>query len=276
MLVIRDNSNDVIFGGGVFNYMSFFKKALAKVGIGSVTVDTRLFEDDLNPGELIKGVVHIHGGKVEQEVNELYLKIYTQFLKKDGDNKTYVTYPLVKYRLTESFTVIPNSTNEIPFSVQLPFFTPITVGKIKVWVQTELDISNAIDPNDRDYINVIPSTLCDEVFQSLSDLGFRLREAECITAPSKFPTSSSYVQEFEFIPVRGPFVNKLDELEVVILSVNENEVDILLEIDRKARNFGGFLSEMLELDESHVRLTITKANAHDTKDIIYNLIQKYC
>jgi sporulation-control protein len=256
--------------------MSFFKKALASIGIGSSTVDTRLSEDNLNPGELIKGVVQINGGNVEQEVNELYLKIYTQFLKKDGDNKTYVTYPLVKYRLTESFTIKPNSTREIPFSVQLPFFTPITVGKIKVWVQTELDISNAIDPNDRDYINVIPSPLCDEVFQSLSDLGFRLRDAECITSPRRFSTSSSYVQEFEFIPVRGPFANKLDELEVVILSVNENEVDILLEIDRKARNFGGFLSEMLELDESHVRLCITKDNAQDTKDIIYNLIQKHC
>jgi sporulation-control protein len=256
--------------------MSFFKKALASIGIGSATVDTRLTEDALHPGELIKGVVIISGGNIEQEVEDLYLKINTQFLKKVGDNKTYVTYPLVNYRITKKFTISPNEEKEIPFSVQLPYFTPICVGKVKVWVQTQLDIANAIDPTDRDYINVIPTPLCDEIFQSLSDLGFRLREAECINSPIKYSTKSGYVQEFEFVPVRGPFANRLDELEVVILNSSEHEIDILLEVDRKARNFGGFLSEMLELDESHIRLKISKANIHDVKDTLYTLIEKYC
>ena len=44
--------------------MSRFKKLLAKVGIGAATVDARLFDDVLVPGELLNGEVNIIGGDV--------------------------------------------------------------------------------------------------------------------------------------------------------------------------------------------------------------------
>ena len=39
-----------------------------------------------------------------------------------------------------------NENREIPFSFQLPYETPLTYGKSKVWIKTGMDIKNALDP----------------------------------------------------------------------------------------------------------------------------------
>ena len=57
--------------------MSFFNKMLASVGIGSAKVDTKLEKSSYEAGEQIKGEVEIYGGNVEQQVNAIYLTIYT-------------------------------------------------------------------------------------------------------------------------------------------------------------------------------------------------------
>lgn len=44
----------------------------------------------------------------------------------------------------------------------------------------------------------------------------------------------------------------MDELELIFYP-NEHGVEIILEFDRKTRGFSGFLSDMLDTDESHHR-----------------------
>jgi len=41
--------------------MSFVNKLLASVGIGSATVDTKIFRSELVPGEKVEGIVQIRG-----------------------------------------------------------------------------------------------------------------------------------------------------------------------------------------------------------------------
>ena len=63
--------------------MSFVNKLLASVGIGSATVDTKIFRSELVPGEKVEGIVQIRGGNVEQEIDSIYLSLYTTYeLKK--------------------------------------------------------------------------------------------------------------------------------------------------------------------------------------------------
>ena len=126
--------------------MSFFDKVFASIGIGSASVDTKLEKDMYMPGEIVKGVVEIRGGKVAQQIDDIYLSLNTTYLKESDDKKYNVTATIERFRITSPFTIGKNERKEIPFSFDLPIDTPLSIGKSKIWVTTGLDIKNAVDP----------------------------------------------------------------------------------------------------------------------------------
>lgn len=65
--------------------MSLFKKMLASLGIGSAQVDARLEQDSLVPGEVVRGEVHITGGDVAQEIDEIYMYVITHYEREYQD-----------------------------------------------------------------------------------------------------------------------------------------------------------------------------------------------
>lgn len=234
--------------------MSMFKKLLAKVGIGAATVDTRLYDDALVPGGMLEGEVYMTGGDVSQEIDDIYLYLATQYKREVEDSTVTEECTLVKYRLSERFSLQPKEAKVIPFSVPLPYETPLTVGNQPVYLRTGLDISTAIDPKDTDYIQVHPHPLMQAVLDALENLDFQLYKVDCEYSPH-FGGRYPFVQEFEFRPV-GKYRGHLDELEV-IFSLNSDILDVFLEIDRRARGFGGLLAEAFDIDERYVRFQVT-------------------
>jgi sporulation-control protein len=255
--------------------MSLFNKALASIGIGSAQVDTKLEESTVVSGGEIRGVVHIQGGKTEQKVDVIYLALHTTYVKESNDKKYNVTAMIDQFRLNEPFVIGPGEFKEIPFSFILPVDVPISIGRTKIWVTTSLDIKNAIDPTDKDFLKVEPNTLMDSVLNAVEDLGFRLREADCEQAPYRLRRRLPFVQEFEFVPVLGDFRGKLDELEIVFFPITENEIEIYMQVDRRARGLGGFLAEALEVDETNVRLTVNKDEIPLLKQKLQSTISRY-
>ncbi|WP_147534913.1 sporulation protein [Bacillus marasmi] len=255
--------------------MSLFNKVFASIGIGSATVDTKLERDTLIPGEAVKGIVDVRGGSVEQQIDAIYLSVYTTYLKESDERKYTVNAMIDQVRLNEPFVIKPQETKQIPFSFQLPLDTPITLGRTKIWVATGLDIKNAVDPTDKDFIKVIPNQLTDAVLKAVNDLGFRLREVECEEAPYRIRKRLPFVQEFEFVPITGNYRGKLDELEIVFFPSSSTITDIYMQVDRKARGLGGFLSEALEMDESHVHFTVSSGDLPTLREKINSVIQKF-
>ncbi|PWW30199.1 sporulation-control protein [Cytobacillus oceanisediminis] len=255
--------------------MSFFNKVLASVGIGSAKVDTKLERDTVTPGEALKGVVEITGGNTEQKIDDIYLSLNTTYIKESDDKKYTVSGLIDRFRLAESFTLAANERKEIPFTFNLPSDTPLSFGKTKIWVATGLDIKNAVDPTDQDFIRVVPNPLMDSVLNAVSNMGFRLREAECEQAPNRLRHRLPFIQEFEFVPVSGPFRGRLDELEVVFFPQPSGETEILIQVDRKARGLGGFLAEALEMDETYVRFTVTNGDIPYMQQKLQSMIAKY-
>jgi sporulation-control protein len=255
--------------------MSFFNKVLASVGIGAATVDTKLERDQVVPGEEIKGVVDIRGGNVEQQIDDIYLSVNTQYIKESDDKKYYVTTTIERIRLASALTVDANERREIPFSFQLPLDAPVTLGKTKVWVTTGLDIKNAVDPSDKDFLHVKPNRLLEGVMNSISSLGFRLREVECEQASRRLRGRLPFIQEFEFVPTSGDFRGRLDELELVFVSTSQTSADLHFQIDRKARGLGGFLSEALEMDETNIRVSISTSDLATFPQKLRSLLQQY-
>ncbi|MCA1054522.1 sporulation protein [Rossellomorea aquimaris] len=236
--------------------MSFFNKVFASIGIGAATVDTKLEKSSYVAGETAKGVVEITGGSTSQSIDSIYLTVFTTYIR-ESDDKKYTDYaPIQKIQISDPFTIRENEKKEIPFSLTIPYETPITYGNTRVWVATGLDIKNAVDPKDKDYIDILPNPLINAVLESVQQLGFRIRKVECEEAPRRYRGRYPFIQEFEFVPVGGEFQRSLDEIEFVFFNQSEEQTDVLIEVDRRARGLGGFLAEALEMDESMVRMTI--------------------
>jgi sporulation-control protein len=255
--------------------MSFFDKVFASVGIGAASVDTKLEKDTYMPGETVQGVVEIKGGKIEQQIDEIYLSLNTTYLKESDDRKYNVTATIDRFRLTTPFTIRSNERKEIPFTFQLPYDTPLSIGRSKVWVTTGLDIKGGVDPSDKDYLKVIPNQLMTAVFNAVDNLGFRIREADCEEAPRRLRGRLPFVQEFEFVPTSGLFRGKLDELEVVFLSSGNGTLDLMFQVDRRAKGLSGLFSEAMGMDETNVRLTVSNADIPNLQQKIQSVIQRY-
>jgi sporulation-control protein len=255
--------------------MSFFNKVFASVGIGSAAVDTKLERDTYMPGEAVKGVVEIKGGKVEQQVDEIYLTLNTTYLKESDDKKYTVTAAIERFRLTTPFVIRANEKKDIPFTFQLPFDTPLSIGRSKIWVTTGLDIKGGVDPSDKDYLKVVPNPLMSEVFNAIDNLGFRIREADCEEAPRRLRGRLPFVQEFEFVPTSGLFRGRLDELEVVFFPSGNDSLDIMVQVDRRARGLSGLFSEAIGADETNVRLSVSNADIPNLQQKIQSVIQRY-
>ncbi|MFC4322928.1 sporulation protein [Litchfieldia salsa] len=255
---------------------SFFNKALASIGIGAAKVDTKLFQDKFIPGEMVKGIIEIKGGATEQRIDEIYLTIATTYIKESNDNKVKKQGTIDKVKVVDSFTIGPSELKEFPFSITLPINTPISLGQSKVWIQTGLDIKNAIDPSDKDFIHVSPTPIVSAIINEAYDLGFSLRKVECEEAPYRFRTQFPFIQEFELIPTTGPFRGKLDEIEFIFLTQTEDQVDVHMQIDRRARGLGSLFAEALDMDESFVNFTVTKNDIPQLKKKLGDIISRYC
>lgn len=236
--------------------MSFFNKLLASVGIGAATVDTKLHKATYTVGETISGVVEVMGGNTEQHIDAIYLSLHTNYVREIDDKKINDTATLTRVQLNEPFTIQANEKRELPFSFQLPAILPMTIGSTRVWVQTGLDIKNAVDPQDQDFIDIVPTQLATNILSAVTSLGFRRRKVDCEQAPHYLRQQTPVVQEFEFTPTNQTYRRYLDELELIFLNQSEMSVEVLLQVDRRARGLGGFLSEAFDMDESFVRVTI--------------------
>ncbi len=255
--------------------MSMFNKVFASIGIGAASVDTKLEKSNFQAGETVNGIVEVTGGNVGQKIDSIYLTLFTTYIR-ESDDKKYTDYaPIQKVRISEPFSIKEKEVKQLPFSFQIPLETPVTYGNTRVWIATGLDIKNAMDPKDKDYIEIAPAELPDKVLKTIQDLGFRIRKVDCEQAPRRYRGKYPFVQEFEFVPTNSTYKRNLDELEVVFFNQSETSVDLLIEVDRRARGLGGFLAEALEMDESMVRVTLTKSDIPSLSQKLQEVISHF-
>ncbi|NLS38869.1 sporulation protein [Bacillus subtilis] len=256
--------------------MSFFKKLAASAGIGAAKVDTILEKDAYFPGEEVRGTVHVKGGKIAQDIRYIDLQLNTRYVivKDDEEHRKYAT--IHSFRVTGSFAIQPGEEHQFPFAFTLPLDTPITVGKVEVAVVTDLDIQGGIDKSDHDRIFVEAHPWIENVLGAIENLGFRLNEADCEQAPY-FQRRLPFVQEFEFVPTSGYYRQMLDELELIFL-LDEDGLEIIFEVDRRARGLRGWLEEMYNDGEQLVRVRFNQSeleDAEELEEVLEEIIDQY-
>lgn len=244
------------------------KKWLASVGIGSAKVDTQLEKDNVTVGEQLTGKVVVEGGKTEQQVDQINLFLMTEAAREVDDSTVYEKVKLDSFTVGDSFTIGEGETKELDFSFALPVNTPPTLGRTKVWVQTGMDVPDAIDPKDRDFIEVEPHRNMSTILEALTNvMGFQLRKVEM-----EYSRRYSYVQEYELLP-SGDFRGDLDELEAMFF-MKEDQVEMVLQIDRRAKGLGGLFAEALETDESFVKIDFTNAEIDKGSNAIADKLKR--
>ncbi|WP_409341917.1 sporulation protein [Paenibacillus sp. MBLB4367] len=247
--------------------MSFFKKMMASVGIGAAKVDTVIENaSGVRVGDELYGRVSIRAGNVAQEVNHIDLCLYANYFRERDGHVVEERDQIYRYRLNERFSLQPGDEREFSFSFPLPNSTPITLGKTKVWVDTQLDIEMAMDKTDRDYVQVMAHPIVGAFFDVMERYGLRMYEVSLLHVPHlrlDFP----FLQEFELKPQRR---SRLEELEVFYVCHGDH-VEFYLEIDRRAKGFGGLLEEAFDMNERHIKVTVTKDDIADS-DALYRWI----
>ncbi|MGL4821287.1 MAG: sporulation protein [Bacilli bacterium] len=248
--------------------MGLFNKFLAKIGVGAATVDARLERDTYELGDTVRGIVVVSGGNVPQDIHFINLSVTTFCIEERDDKKVEVPYRLNAVALTDRFTIQPGEHREFPFEFTLPYATPVSLQRKSVWIDTDLGIENAVDSSDIDFITVRGSRFTSGVLAEIERLGFTLRKVENVRAPHSLRDLTPVVQEYEFKPVTGPYLSKLDELELSMVCLDTDRMVLFLEIDRRASSLSGLFAELLEVDETHVQIELTESDIPRLREII--------
>lgn len=243
------------------------KKILASVGIGAATVDTVLPSTTVTPGETVEAEININGGTTEQEINAIDLELRTRYQTDEG----YTEGMVDRLRLSDGLTIEPGQDERRTTPIEIPYHTPVTMGRVDVWIETELEIDLAVDPEDTDHLTVQPTPRMEALFDAAEAMGFILRSSECHADPfGRYTSTRSFVQEFEFRPQSGPFVGAVDEIELICQPAPD-VLTVFVEVDRR----GGIFSELTDTDERHAQFTVRDANPERIADQLTELIEQY-
>lgn len=229
------------------------KSFLRVLGVGGAEIDAVLDHDQVQPGGVITGTLHIRGGDADKTANHAVVEISARITRKMGDNEVQADEAINGVKLPGPIRL--GQTHALPFRVEVPPHTPITVygGRNFVWLRSGLDVPWAVDPSDTDQLSIAPTQAQANVIAAMESLGFRLYKVD-IEARSSWQ-GRRWAQEFEFRPVsRGNY--RFDEIEIVFEGQQGHQVEVLMQIDRAARGLGGILMEMTGTDESWRRAMI--------------------
>lgn len=221
-----------------------FEKVLASFGVGAAKVDTRLESSRITPGDILRGEVYVRGGRVEQQIDDIYLYLVVHYLK----NERVVPYILKRYQLSESFMVGPEAHNIIPFEIRIPPETPMSTGRFPAYIKTGLDIKTAFNPTDTDRVQVLPSPSVGRMMEEFEKADFVLYGVDSIYHKEAEP--HPFAQLFTFRP-SGRYHGFLDEL-FVTFHVSDREVQMNIEIVRGERSLTSYYRWSLADPESPV------------------------
>ncbi|WP_269078744.1 sporulation protein [Endozoicomonas numazuensis] len=190
----------------------------------------------LKQGDELTGTIYIKGGDVEQTITAISLTFNTEVKEESDSGVSYQTFPLDEMAMTSSFVIHPGEEKSIPFTWPLHEETPITglnarSNQCRFWVETQLDIEFAIDPSDRDYIEVQPLPVIASIIHTIEQAGFDLEKTDVekgFLQGNGFSSHSGCYQEIEFLK-SGFIGSKEIELSFILA---DNEIHCLAEVDK--------------------------------------------
>jgi sporulation-control protein len=234
-----------------------FKKLLASFGAGGASVETVLTDADVMPGGSVDGEVRVRGGSVNQQIQGLTVglqaRIEVEFEAEGEDPEREQDLRFTAVRLGGSFELRAGAEHTVPFTLGVPWETPITVidGQslrgMDIGVATGLDIARAVDSSDLDPLRIRPLPAQQAILDAFIRLGFRFKSADIERGHIRGTRQQlPFYQEIEFLAPQQ--YSGLHEVELSFVA-DDNAMDVVLEMDKRSGLFrqGGDTIRVFEL-----------------------------
>jgi sporulation-control protein len=215
-----------------------FDKILASIGFGSAKIDTVIENKDIYIGDTIKGKINIQGGSTAQDICGISLALNTLVEVESDDGEYKTGHTIDSWSILDKFTINPNEKISYDFEIHIHNETPVTAincqTSSKVWLDTNLDINNGIDSQDKDYLTIFPTNHMELFINAMDILGFYLHSYDTEKGylnGGYFKSVSGCYQEFEFKPKS---FNAINEIEASFIIEND-KTHVLIELDRRFR-----------------------------------------
>lgn len=211
------------------------KRFLASFGIGNATVDTVLAQSVLIPGEFLRGTVNIKGGSVDQTIDRILLVLETVAEREHDEHTSHESVRISHHSLMERQHVPAGAMLEIPFEMRVPVDTPLTRAfgydlRIPMYLKTEVEVAGAVNPSDRDRVEIEPNRAQTRILDAMRNLSLQLFKAD-LEIGSIRGSRLPFYQELEFRA--GPkFAQRIHEVELTFVA-REHDMDVILEMDKK-------------------------------------------
>ncbi|WP_165396194.1 sporulation protein [Streptomyces sp. F001] len=237
-----------------------FKRLLGSLGVGGPTVDTVLDPGPALPGGTLRGQVHLKGGNADFDIEYITLELVARVEAEHEEDESEGSIAFERYTVGGGFRLAEGEERSVPFSVTLPWETPITelYGQplgIALGVRTELSVAGAKDKGDIDPLTVGPLPVQEAVLEALGQLDFGFKSADLEYGRiGGTGQQLPFYQEIEITP-SPRYAHQVNEIEVTFLA-NPAGLEVVLEADKR----GGFLFS------GHDALTRFTVGHHDSRD----------
>jgi len=160
------------------------RNMMARLGAGSASVDAVLDASTTTPGGAVTGTVHLTGGKVAQQVDEIRVALEATVEVEQGDHSWREDVVFGTSAIAGASSIEPGEQRSIPFRFSVPWQCPFTsvdgwdLRGMRVGLRTRVDIPGSADPGDLDPVSVSPLPLQRTVIAALASLGFSFRSAD--------------------------------------------------------------------------------------------------
>ncbi|MEV0981131.1 sporulation protein [Streptomyces sp. NPDC049915] len=237
-----------------------FKRLLGSLGIGGPSVDTVLDPAPALPGRNLTGQVHLQGGDADFDIDHITLELVARVEAEHNGGESEGVVAFDRFTVAGGFRLTAGERRSVPFSVMLPWETPITelYGQplgIVVGVRTELGVAGAKDKGDLDQLTVGPLPAQEAILEALGQLGFGFKSADLEYGRiGGTGQQLPFYQEIELTPA-PQYAHQVNEIELTFLA-SPAGLEVVLEADKR----GGLFSS------GHDALTRFTVGHHDARD----------
>ncbi|HCT81473.1 MAG TPA: sporulation protein [Micromonosporaceae bacterium] len=215
-----------------------FKKMLAALGVGGPSVDTVLAAPSVQPGGKLTGQVNIKGGDHDTVIEYVSLGLVTRVEVESGDSEYSKNMEFHRIHVAGSFTLPAKTTQSLPFTMDIPWETPITsvygqhLHGMTMGVHTELSVAKAVDKTDLDPLQIQPLPVHEAILDAFLRLGFRFSRADLERGQIYgLHQTLPFYQEIEFYPSPA-YSGRIRQLELTFVT-SPTGIEVVLEFDKR-------------------------------------------
>ncbi|WP_192583688.1 sporulation protein [Streptomyces albicerus] len=218
-----------------------FKRLLGSLGVGGPTVDTVLDPGAPLPGGALSGQVHLKGGDADFDIEHIALELVARVEAEHEDGESEGVLVFDRFTVGGGFRLGAGERHSVPFSVTLPWETPITelYGQplgIVLGVRTELAVAGAKDKGDLDQLTVRPLPAQEAILEALGQLGFGFKSADLEYGHiGGTGQQLPFYQEIELAPA-PQYAHQVNEIELTFLAA-PGGMEVVLEADKRGGLF---------------------------------------